>query len=132
MSKNIWLWRWELTVKNLLYWWSSSREKVFFKLKKRKDVVSLFTFDLYRLTLDKMREWLRILTLTFISLILGKNVLLPTENCLFNLNFVKFPTMTHTGKKVTSGVSYQRCDNVEKKMLFLFNNKSNSLRHFRE
>ena len=31
-------------------------EKVFFKLKKRKDVVSLFTFELCRLTLDEMRE----------------------------------------------------------------------------
>jgi hypothetical protein len=46
----------ELTVKNLLYWRRSSTKKIFFKLKKRKGVVSLFTFDLYRLALDKMRE----------------------------------------------------------------------------
>jgi hypothetical protein len=45
----------------------------------RKDVVSLFTFEFCQLSLDEMREWLWILTLAFISLLLGKNILLSTE-----------------------------------------------------
>jgi len=44
-----------------------------------------------------------------------KNVLLTSEDYLFDFGIVKFPIGLQTGKKVTSGVSYQRCNSAEKK-----------------
>jgi hypothetical protein len=46
-----------------------------------------YTFEIYRLPLDGMREWLWTLIFPFISLILEKTiVLLLIEDCFLNLN----------------------------------------------